>query len=86
MLHGLPSPNIAFRGARLAGPVLPGDPVIEECIQSLRALHATMLAYAADRRRAAAEPADSDYWKAGEAHAVSRAQSLRARPGFARLP
>lgn len=86
MLHGLPSANVAFRGARSTPPVLPGDPVIEECIHSLRALHAQMMAYAAQRRRAAAEPVDADYWEAAEAQAIERAQAVRNSPGFRPLP
>ena len=58
MLHWIPAPAVAFLGARPgSGPALPGDPA--QCVQSLRAMHALMLAYAGQRRRAAADPGDS---------------------------
>ena len=85
MLHWIPTISTAFLGARPeSNPVLPGDPA--RCAQSLRAMHALMLAYAGQRRRAAAEPADAVYWKAAEACALDKARLLRAREGFARLP
>jgi hypothetical protein len=49
-------------------------------------MHALMLAYAGQRRRAAAEPGDSAYWKAAEAHALDKARGFRAQEGFIRLP
>ena len=85
MLHWIPSPAVAFLGARpVTNPVLPGDPA--RCAQSLRAMHALMLAYAAQRRRAASEPFDSAYWKAAESHALDKARALRSQRGFGRLP
>jgi hypothetical protein len=45
-----------------------------------------MLAYAAQRRRAAAGSADSVYWKAAQAYALSRARELRCGRGLASLP
>jgi hypothetical protein len=84
MLHWLPAPAVAFLGARASAPALPGDPA--RCAESLRAMHALMLAYAAQRRRAACEPADASYWKAAEAHALTKARALRKTEGFPRLP
>ena len=85
MLHWIPAPTVAFLGARPgADPVLPGDPT--RCVQNLRAMHALMLAYAGQRRRAAAGPDDSAYWKAAEACALEKARGLRVREGFGRLP
>ena len=85
MLHWIPSPAVAFLGARSeAGPVLPGDPA--RCAQTLRAMHAVMLAYAGQRRRAASQPYDSAYWKAAESHALDKARTIRSQPAFARLP
>ncbi len=85
MLHWIPAPAVAFLGARSESqPALPGDP--RRCAQSLRAMHALMLAYAAQRRRAAADPGDSAYWKAAEAHTLSKARALRADVAFGRLP
>jgi hypothetical protein len=85
MLHWIPAPAVAFLGARSAiSPVLPGDPA--RCAQSLRAMHALMLAYAGQRRRAAADSYDSAYWKAAEAHALDKARVLRSQGAFARLP
>jgi len=85
VLHWIPTPATAFLGARtMSGPALPGDPA--RAAQSLRALHALMLAYAGQRRRAAAEPADAVYWKAAEACALDKARALRARDEFALLP
>lgn len=86
MLHWIPSPSTAFLGARSSAPVLPGDAVADRCVESLRATHALMLAYAGQRRRAAADPSNSAYWKAAEACALDKAKSLRVREGFARLP
>jgi len=83
MLHWIPPPASAFVGARAGGPVLPGD--TDRCVQNLRAMHALMLAYAAQRRRAAAEPADSHYWKAAESHALEKARAIRTS-GLPRLP
>ncbi|HTI68241.1 MAG TPA: hypothetical protein VL460_11910 [Caulobacteraceae bacterium] len=85
MLHWIPSPAVAFLGARAeSSPVLPGDPA--HCVQSLRAMHALMLAYAAQRRRAAVERFDSAYWKAAESHALDKARTLRGQAAFGRLP
>jgi hypothetical protein len=85
MLHWIPAPAVAFLGARTeTQPALPADPI--RCARSLRAMHALMLAYAAQRRRAAAEPYDSAYWKAAEAHALDKARTLRADLAFGRLP
>jgi len=77
MLHGFPAPTVAFQGAR-------GD--TDACVRSLRAMHALMLAYAGQRRRAAVETADAAYWKASEACALEKARNLRAQAGFGRLP
>ncbi|MEO6338404.1 MAG: hypothetical protein ABIO39_00065 [Caulobacteraceae bacterium] len=44
-----------------------------------------MLAYAAQRRRAAAAT-DARYWKATAPYAVDRAKLLRARADFPTLP
>lgn len=49
-------------------------------------MHALMLAYAAQRRRAAADPCDAVYWKAAESHALDKARALRGQVGFSRLP
>jgi hypothetical protein len=85
MLHWIPAPAVAFLGARPEqSPALPGDPT--RCVQSLRAMHAMMLAYAAQRRRAAALPGDAAYWKAAESYALDKARTLRERTGFIRLP
>jgi hypothetical protein len=85
MLHWVPAPAVAFLGARTeASPALPGDPI--RCAQSLRAMHALMLGYAAQRRRAAGEPSESAYWKAAEAHALDKARALRVKAEFGRLP
>ena len=84
MLHWVPSPSLAFVGARTGGPALPGD--TERCIQNLRATHALMLAYAAQRRRAAADPVDSRYWKALESHALEKARAIRLTQPFPQLP
>lgn len=87
MLHWVPPINIAFVGARDSqGPVLPGEPTIDRCVQSLRATHALMLAYAAQRRRAAEDSGDSRYWKAAEEHALDKARSIRADGLFPKLP
>jgi hypothetical protein len=48
-------------------------------------MHALMLAYAGQRRRAAAE-GDAAYWKAAQVCALEKARGLRAGAGFARLP
>ena len=84
MLHGLPASSVAFRGARDTSPVLPGDPT--PLVETLRALHALMLDYAAQRRRAAADPEVADYWKAAENQALDRARELRRRAGFTVIP
>ena len=85
MLHWIPAPTVAFQGARPdCGPALAGGSA--RCVQSLRAMHALMLAYAGQRRRAAADPGDSAYWKAAERHALDKAQGLRAQDGFVPLP
>lgn len=85
MLHWIPAPAVAFLGARSTEPVLPGD-LPARYAQSLRAMHALMLAYAGQRRRAALEPCNAAYWKAAEACALDRARALRAQLGFGRLP
>jgi hypothetical protein len=84
MLHWVPPPSLAFVGARSGGPALPGD--TDRCVQSLRAMHALMLAYAAQRRRAADNPIDAHYWKAAERHALEKAGTIRATGTFPRLP
>jgi hypothetical protein len=84
MLHWVPPTALAFAGARASGPALPGD--TDRCVQQLRAVHATMLAYAAQRRRSAEDPVDARYWKAAESHALDKARAVRAQDGFARLP
>jgi hypothetical protein len=85
MLHWIPAPAVAFLGARTeASPAMAGDP--QRCAQSLRAMHALMMGYAAQRRRAAREPSDSAYWKAAQPHALDKARKLRGQAGFARLP
>lgn len=83
MLHWVPPATSAFVGAR-PGPALPGD--TDRCVQKLRAMHALMLAYAAQRRRAAEDPVDSRYWKAAESHALDKARALRMSAPFPRLP
>jgi hypothetical protein len=45
-----------------------------------------MLAYAAQRRRAAVRSADAPYWKAAQGYALGRARELRAGAGFPSLP
>lgn len=84
MLHWIPAPALAFAGARTE-PALPGD-APARCAASLRAMHALMLAYAAQRRRAAVETVDAVYWKAAEAIALDKARGIRADQGFGRLP
>lgn len=85
MLHWVPAPAVAFLGARTENqPALPGDPA--RYAQSLRAMHSLMLAYAAQRRRAASEPYDAAYWKAAQAHALTKARTLRGDRAFGRLP
>lgn len=84
MLHWVPPTAVAFAGAKTPAPVLPGD--TKRCVQTLRSMHALMLAYAAQRRRAAADPADSRYWKALEAHALEKARAIRAHGLYPRLP
>jgi hypothetical protein len=85
MLHWIPAPAVAFLGARAENaPVLPGDPA--RCAQSLRTMHALMLAYAGQRRRAAAEPTDAAYWKAAFSHPLDKARAYRLQPTFQRLP
>jgi hypothetical protein len=44
-----------------------------------------MLAYAAQRRRAASGPADSRYWKTAAPIALAKARALRAE-GLPHLP
>jgi len=85
MLHWIafPAPSLAFTGARTGPTALPGDPALPA--RSVRGSHALMLAYAAQRRRAALNN-DGRYWKASAPHAVDRAKRLRARTDFARLP
>jgi hypothetical protein len=83
MLHGMPNPTLAFVGARAGEPALPGD--ADRCVQTLRSMHALMLAYAAQRRRAAEDPADARYWKAAESHALDKARAIRAE-GLQRIP
>ena len=58
----------------------------DRCVQSLRAMHALMLAYAAQRRRAADHQADALYWKAAERHALGKAEALRVDADFPKLP
>lgn len=84
MLHWVPPPALAFVGARTRGPALPGD--VDHCVQQLRAVHATMLAYAAQRRRAAEDPVDARYWKAAEGHALDKARAVRNNRDFPKLP
>ena len=76
MIHWMPDPSHAFVGARAGEPALPGD--TDRCVRTLRAMHALMLAYAAQRRRAAEDPADARYWKAAEGHALDKARAIRA--------
>ena len=83
MLHWVPPTASAFVGAR-PGPALPGD--TDRCVQRLRGMHALMLAYAAQRRRAAEDPVDARYWKAAESHALEKARALRTSGGFPTLP
>lgn len=83
MLHWIASSAIAFAGARRSTAALPGDPALP--VPSVRGSHALMLAYAAQRRRAAAAT-DGRYWKAAAPYAVDRAKLLRARSDFATLP
>ena len=84
MLHWIPAPAIAFLGARPSSAVLPGDPAA--CARSLRAMHALMLGYAAQRRRAAVDPRDAIYWKAAQGCVLDKARALRANEGFIQLP
>jgi hypothetical protein len=81
MLHSVPSPASAFVGARGDD-----DAVADRCVQSLRAMHALMLAYAAQRRRAADSPVDAHYWKAAERHALDKAEAIRREFEFPKLP
>lgn len=84
MLHWIAFPALAFAGARTGGAaVLPGDPALP--VPSVRGSHALMLAYAAQRRRAAVAN-EGRYWKAAAPYAVDRAKLLRARNDFAILP
>lgn len=86
MLHWIPSPTVAFLGARAnADPVLPGD-APARCAASLRAMHALMLAYAAQRRRAAGDTEDAVYWKAAESCALDKARNIREDLSFGKLP
>jgi len=84
MLHWVPPPALAFVGARSRGAAMPGD--ADHCVQQLRAVHATMLAYAAQRRRAADNPVDACYWKAAEGHALAKARAVRTSQDFPQLP
>jgi hypothetical protein len=81
MIHWIATPSLA--GARAASVALPGDPAMPT--PSARGSHALMLAYAAQRRRAAVRH-DARYWKMAAPHAVDRARSLRTRGDFAVLP
>jgi hypothetical protein len=81
MIHWIASPSLA--GARPASIALPGDPALPT--PSARGSHALMLAYAAQRRRAAARN-EARYWKVAAPHAVDRARQLRERMDFAVLP
>jgi hypothetical protein len=83
MLHWLPPPVLAFAGARPAPAVMPGD---RRDTETSRARHALMLGYAAQRRRAAAEPADARYWKTAAPVALEKARRLRENKSFAPLP
>jgi hypothetical protein len=81
MLHWIPSPTVAFAGAR-ASIAFPGE---ARSFSSPRGRHALMLAYAAQRRRAASGQADSRYWKAAAPVALDKARALRAE-GLPGLP
>ena len=83
MLHWIPSPSVAFAGARRSGATLPGEPRADA---PPRAQHALMLAYAAQRRRAAAGTSDPWYWKAAAPVALDKARALRTGMGLAELP
>jgi hypothetical protein len=83
MLHWFPNPAVAFAGARNAGAALPGEP---RGFAPVRAQHALMLAYAAQRRRAAAGVLDSRYWKAAAPVALDKARALRTQGDFPPLP
>ena len=83
MLHWFPSPSVAFAGARASGAALPGEP---RSFAPSRAQHALMLAYAAQRRRAAAGTSDPRYWKAAAPVALDKARALRTASGFPELP
>jgi hypothetical protein len=83
MLHWFPAPSVAFAGARASGAALPGEP---RSFAPQRAQHALMLAYAAQRRRAAAGPSDPRYWKAAAPVALDKAKALRTAPDFPELP
>ena len=84
MLHLMPTPAFAFAGARGLGPAIPGD--VGTRALSLRAMHALMLAYAAQRRRAAVDCYSSRYWKAAERHALAKACAIRVGQNFPRIP
>lgn len=88
MLHWVPAPALAFVGARSGGEEGPADADTntDRCVQSLRAMHALMLAYAGQRRRAALNPVDAHYWKAAGSHAVGKAEAIRVGGSFPRLP
>ena len=45
-----------------------------------------MLAYAAQRRRAARNPGDAIYWKTAQGCVLEKARALRNGAGFASLP
>lgn len=49
-------------------------------------MHALMLGYAAQRRRAAVDPRDAIYWKAAQGCVLDKARALRANEGFIQLP
>lgn len=83
MLHWSPPASVAFAGARTSGAAVPGEP---RSFAPGRAQHALMLAYAAQRRRAASGPTDARYWKAAAPVALDKARALRIADGFPALP
>ena len=82
MLHWLPPPAQAFAGARPAPAVFPGD---RRQFDTSRGRHAIMLAYAAQRRRAAVAE-DALYWKVAAEVTLEKARKLRTAQAFMRLP
>jgi ABC-type amino acid transport system permease subunit len=86
MLHWVPAPALAFVGARSGGESVASEANTDRCVQSLRAMHALMLAYAGQRRRAALNPVDAHYWKAAGSHALGKAEAIRVGGRFPRLP